>query len=106
MRQRMSFKPKYSMTRSDIINYLDEQRKLNFENYIIQKIMITCTLRVGPVAGFKRKHFDFYNLMNDSSIAVRDNKGSLILFKKLEVEFKNEMSEYLDGREDYANLGP
>ena len=104
MRQRLNYTVKYSMTRDDIDKYLSEQKNIDEQMYIIQSMCVWLSIRVGAVAGFLKKHFDFYNLQNNSSIAVKDNKGNNVLYKELSPEFKEELTDYLNSREDYDDL--
>jgi hypothetical protein len=106
MRQRFSTQPKYSMTVEEIDEYLEEQKEVNKEDYLIQKMMITLSLRIGTIASLKLQNFDFY-LMNDNNrLALPDTKSKRTNFREVNEDLQEEIRIFLDeinvNEEDYV----
>lgn len=93
MRQRFSTKPKYSMTEKDIMEYLDEQMEVNEEDYLIQKMMITLSLRIGTIASLKLENFDL--LDEENKIVLPDTKSKKTNIREVEDDLKEEIGNFL-----------
>ena len=92
MRQRFSTKPKYSMTEKDIKEYLDEQMEVNEEDYLIQKMMIILSLRIGTIASLKLQNFD---LMDENKIVLPDTKSKKTNVREVEEDLQEEIRNFL-----------
>ena len=96
MRQRFSTKPKYSMTSKDINEYLEDQKEVNEEDHLIQKMMIIFSLRIGTIASLKLQNFDFYLQDDNNRIALPDTKSERTYFQEVDEDLKEEIGIFLD----------
>ena len=92
MRQRFSTKPKYSMTEKDIKEYLDEQMEVNEEDYLIQKIMITLSLRIGTIASLKLQNFD---MLKENKLVLPDTKSKKTNVREVDEDLQEKIGNFL-----------
>jgi integrase len=67
-------KPKYVMSSVEVENYLMEQKRLNFENYVIQKLFIQTGCRINATIYLKLKHLEFKNNVYSKEVFLPDRK--------------------------------
>jgi len=51
--KRISYTPKFPMSDEELNRYLEEQREINYEDYLIQRLMSTYGLRINTIALLK-----------------------------------------------------
>jgi integrase len=86
-RERVSYKPKYAMTAEDTRKYLEEQKSLDPEYYLIQRFMLTYGLRVNTVGLLRIKHLEFMTNA-DGKIHLPDSKVKRARVEEVEPELK------------------
>lgn len=59
IRRRVKIIPKYKMSPKEIEKYLEEQKTINHEDFLIQLLMAMHGCRVHSVSGIQLKHLDF-----------------------------------------------
>lgn len=72
VKMRISYTPKYAMSQRDISRYLTEQKDIDGEDYLIQRLMIIYGLRINTVASIRIKHLEF--LKGGNVIHLPDSK--------------------------------
>lgn len=100
--KRSTFKEKYPMTEKDITNYLSEQLKINFEDYIIQRLCITFRLRINTIALFKLCHFDF--LKGGNTIYIPDIKRNKVDPDVIDEDFAKLVKNFIKEKEKGLNI--
>lgn len=96
IRERFSYSQQYSMKLEEISPYLAEQKAINYEDYLVQKLMIYLALRVGTIPALKLEHFEFYVTKNGSQLALPYTKNKKIIVRQVETEFRNELTSFLN----------
>ena len=91
--KRISFTPKYVMKDEEIEPFLEEQKGIDFEYYLIQKLMITYGLRVNSIASLKVKHLEF--LTGENEIHFPDSKVQRERTEPIEAELIEDLEEHL-----------
>jgi integrase len=74
IRKRINFKPKYALTQDEIKKYLEEQKELNEEDYLIQKILLIYGLRINTIGLLKFQHLEFLYTDGEPVIHLPDSK--------------------------------
>ena len=76
VRWRISFTPKYALSTSELHQYLNEQKRINSEDYLIQRLLIVYGLRINTCASLKIKHLEYkYHQNNiEKRIQLPDSK--------------------------------
>lgn len=64
--------PKYALSNNEIKAYLEEQKNINNEDYIIQMLLIVYAGRINMCSGLKLKHLEF--LKGGNTIYLPDRK--------------------------------
>lgn len=114
IRWRISFIPKYALTTKELHDYLKEQKKLDSEDYLVQKLMAIYGLRVNTCASLKLKHLEFrYREPDDldKRIHLPDSKVKTVrvepidsaLMKLLDDHIKKTIKD-TDNEEEYIFL--
>jgi len=67
-------KPKLVLSKEKIICYLKEQKKLNFADYVCQRLQIDFGCRINSLANIKKCHLDYLINEEDSLIVLPDTK--------------------------------
>jgi hypothetical protein len=67
-RERISYTRKYAMKSNELQEYLEEQKGISAEFYLIQRLMSTYGLRINTIASLKIKHLVF--LANDTNKTI------------------------------------
>jgi hypothetical protein len=99
--------PKFPMSIKDMEIYLAEQKKINFEDFIVQYFLIVFSVRISAAAGLKRKHLEYLDNEESENIFLPEVKISEIVQKniKLAKDAKSILNEFLEGKklddEDY-----
>ena len=88
IKRRISFKPKYVLSQDELVNYLEEQRNENEEDYLIQLILSVYGCRINSVACLQKKHLLFLNrgtkmILPDSKTGPKEVETSPDLIEKL-----------------------
>ena len=100
-RKRFSYTPKYSMSEDEIERYLDEQHSLNYEDYMIQLLMINFGLRISTIACLKFKDLDFYFDDSKSFLVLPDVKNKLNNKVEIFGDAEKEFRKFLDKIEQF-----
>jgi len=61
IRRRIRRMPKYRLSASEISDYLEEQRSINFEDYLVQLILATYGCRIHSCSDLRLRNLDFLN---------------------------------------------
>ena len=88
IRRRVSIIPKYSMSPSEVSEYLKEQAKINNETYLIQLLLITYGCRIHSVACLTLGDLDFDRkkiFFPDSKTGIREVHMTDDVFHKLKI---------------------
>ena len=86
IRRRVSIIPKYSMSASEVVEYLKEQSEICEETYIIQLLLITYGCRIHSVACLTVGDIDFSRrkiIFPDSKTGMRDVEMTDDVYRKL-----------------------
>jgi len=106
---RISYIPKYAMSDEEIQQYLEEQEKVDFHDYVIQKLMITYGLRVNSVASLRLGHLEFLE-KNNQKIVIPDSKVKNQRYENLNPDLEKELESLVENESDnevfvfYPNL--
>ncbi len=104
VKRRITFTPKYALTDKELEAYLKEQKRLNKENYLIQKLLATYGLRINSAAAIKIKHLEYLS-SNTSFIHLPESKVGRQRIETIEDEFGEELEGFLGrgyDQEDYV----
>ncbi len=93
IRLRYRHKRKYEMTEKEIDQYLNEQREISYEYYVVQFLMIKYALRIGTVAAIKLKDIQFAN--DKDIIHFKDVKSDNINSISIDTETKQILSDFI-----------
>jgi len=96
--KRITFTPKYVMKDEEIGPYLEEQKEVNTEYYLIQKLMISYGLRVNSIASLRIKHLEF--LEDGNAIHFPDSKVKKERTETVPDDFQEEILDFLPSRYD------
>jgi hypothetical protein len=94
VKRKVQFKPKYSLSQTEVDDYLEEQRG-DIEFYIIQKLLIKFGLRVNTPALLKIKHLLFL-FQDDLQILLPDLKNKQVRCEEIDSVFADEITEYIN----------
>ena len=81
------------MTEKDIKEYLHEQMGMNEEDYLIQKMMIVLSLRIGTIASLKLQNFDL--LEEENKLVLPDTKSKKTNIREVEEDLQEEIRNFL-----------
>jgi hypothetical protein len=100
-RMRISYMPKRALTDEEIRIYLEEQKKINLEDYVIQRLLILYGLRINTIALLKIKDLEFLEARpgEDHEIHLPDSKVKNRRVEKIPSDMEKELIDYL-GEED------
>ncbi len=73
IRMRISFTPKYALSDKEIADFLEEQKNIDSEDYLIQRLMLRYGLRVNTLALLKIKDLEFLD-GGEKKIHLPDSK--------------------------------
>ena len=93
IRRRVKKIPKYPLSPQEIIAYLKEQKKINYEDYVVQLIMCTYACRINACSGLKLKHLEF--LENGDLMFLPDSKTGTMEVK-VNQEIRDILTMYVD----------
>lgn len=102
--KRISFAPKHALSEEEITNYLKEQKKINFEDYLIQKFMIIYGLRVNTCSALKLKDLEFLSNDNpneENQIHLPDSKTKKFRVEKIDEELMDLFKEHIEKVQEY-----
>lgn len=88
IRRRISIVPKYSLSPSEVTEYLNEQAKINEETYLIQLLLITYGCRIHSVACLTMGDLDFFRkkiFFPDSKTGTREVTMTDKVFQQLKI---------------------
>lgn len=96
IRRRISFKPKYSLSHKELLDYLHEQEEINGEDHFIQLLLSIYGCRINTIASLQRKHLTFLN--GGNKMILPDSKTGP---REVEVpdEIQDKFTEFLEERE-------
>ena len=93
--RRISFTPKYVMKDEELIPYQEEQRGINFEDYLIQKLLMRYGLRINSIASLKIKHLVFLDEGCEKTIHFPDSKVKRERYEPVDDELGGEIREFV-----------
>jgi hypothetical protein len=96
IRKRINFKPKYALTQLEINNYLEEQKKLNGEDYLIQKLLLIYGLRINTIGLLKFQHLEFLLSDGEPVIHLPDSKTKTQRVEPIEKNLIENFQFFLD----------
>ena len=96
IRKRISFIPKYALSNDEIKEYLKEQKKINLEDYLIQKFMITYCIRINSAALLKFKNLEFLRSGKYENIYIPDSKVKRARTEKISSQLRSLFTEFLE----------
>lgn len=96
------YKEKYPMTESDVKNYLAEQINISYEDYIIQRLCISYSLRINSPGLMKLCHLDF--LKGGNRIFIPDLKKNKVDVDTIDDEFAGVIKHFIAKREQDLNF--
>jgi integrase len=98
-RERVYYGIKYSMTEEEIHRFLEEQKSISAEYYLIQRFMLTYGLRINTVGSLKIRHLEF--LVNeDGKIHLPDSKVKRQRVEEIDLELKQLFIQHIDRTRD------
>jgi integrase len=92
IRKKAQYRPKYALSQQEIEQYLKEQRKILYSDWLIQKILIEFGCRINTIGSLKLKHLEFLN--GGNNIILPDSKTG----QREEIisdNLKDELSNYV-----------
>jgi hypothetical protein len=100
-RMRISYLPKRALTDEEIRLYLEEQKNIDFEDYVIQRLLILYGLRINTIALLKIKDLEFLDAHpgEDHEIHLPDSKVKNRRLEKIPSDLEKELIDYL-GEDD------
>lgn len=72
IRRKPTFKPKYALSAKEVEDYLSEQKQVDYEDYLLQKLLIEYGCRINTAGAIKVSHLEF--LRSDDTILLPDTK--------------------------------
>lgn len=96
VRKRVTFKPKYSMTYQEIRDFMKEQEEIDFEDYVIQRLMLTFGLRINTIASLKISHLEFLN--GGDRIVLPDSKVKRMRFEDIDDDIREIFDRLIEMR--------
>ena len=87
-------KPKYALSLFELRKYLEEQKEVNFEDYLIQYFLAQYGSRINVAAGLKWKQLHFLFDPNNKSITLKDIKTSSTKVKEISQECLTLFTEF------------
>jgi integrase len=96
---KFSFQQKYTMSNEECKKLLEEQKKNDFEIYLIMKLMISFGLRISSISSLKLHHLHFYFNPSCDTIELPDVKTQKERVEKLDQEFIKELALLLEDRD-------
>jgi len=103
---RISYTPKFPLSDNELKNYLEEQKKVNHEDYIIQRLLSTYGLRVNTIALLKLKNLEFLKADEgeDRLIHLPDSKVKNHRVEPIDEDLEELLTQFVDDNlddEDY-----
>ena len=99
-RMRISYTPKRALSNEEIREYLEEQRRVDREDYLIQRLLITYGLRINTIALLKIKDLEFLEAGEEEHmIHLPDSKVKNRRLELISQELEGLMVEFIG--EDY-----
>jgi integrase len=97
---RINFVPKYPLSDKEINDYLKEQKALNYEDYLVQRLLITYGLRINSVSSLKKKHLIFLDDSMGKKIFIPDSKVKKERIEDIDDDLANELRKIVRGDSD------
>jgi len=105
-RKRIEYKPKYAFKNEELDLYLEEQKGINFEDYVLQKFLSAYGLRINTAASLKVSHLIFLKAKKkeDKKIVLPDSKVKRRREEPVESDLENDFKKLITGKEkdDYV----
>ena len=105
-RKRVETKPKKPFTNDELTNYLLEQKSLDPEDYLIQRLLATFGLRINSIASLKVSNLEFLNSKNKSERLIHfpDSKVKRRRVENVDSELEKLLRDFIRGKkaEDYV----
>jgi integrase len=98
-RMRISFTPKKALSDKELAAYLQEQREIDTEDYLIQRLLATYGLRINTAALLKIKDLEFLNVDGDEDhlIHLPDSKVKNRRLEKITPELEALLKKFIKG---------
>jgi hypothetical protein len=96
VKMRISYVPKYAMTEQEIDLYLKEQKRIDQQDYLIQKLMATYGLRVNSVASLRIRHLEYLNNDFEQKITFPDSKVKKLRRENIDHRLVGELDDFKD----------
>ena len=101
---RISYAPKRSLTNEELRKYLEEQREISMEDYLMQRLLATYGLRINTVALLKIKDLEFLLAEEDEEerfIHLPDSKVKNYRVEPIERDLEGLLREFIgEGYDD------
>ena len=104
-RMRISYAPKKPLSDKELNDYLEEQRLINTEDYIIQLLMSTYGLRINTAALLKIKDLEFLHAASDEErmIHLPDSKVKNRRLEKITLQLETLLTNFIKGDTNQDN---
>ena len=89
--RRIAFTPKYVMKDEELLPYQREQKGINFQDYLIQKLLIRYGLRINSISSLKVKHLVFLEEGQEKIIHFPDSKVKRERYEPVDDELEEEI---------------
>jgi len=100
-RKRIEYKPKYSFKNEELNLYLEEQKEIDFEDYVLQKLLSAYGLRINTAASLKVSHLIFLKTdkTEDKKIILVDSKVKKRREEPIEPDLENDLKKLVEGKD-------
>lgn len=105
-RMRISYVPKKPLSNKELMDYLEEQRQLSPEDYLIQRLLASYGLRINTIALLKIKDLEFLNVAEDDDhmIHLPDSKVKNRRLEKIDKELEGLLRNFIKGDRNPENF--
>ena len=98
---RISYIPKHALSDEEIERYLIEQKEVDTQDFLIQRLMIAYGLRVNTVASLKIAHLEFLEPDGEEMILLPDSKVKRQRQEKISHEMMDLLAKFLDSDSNF-----
>ena len=93
IRKKPQYKQKYPLSEAEIKSYLQEQKKVNKQDYLIQKLLLEFGCRINTAGSLRVHHLQFLDGVNNLIILPDSKTGSRT--ETISTELKEELRKHL-----------
>lgn len=97
VRKRITVTPKYALSDKELHDYLEEQKGIDTEDYLIQRLLAAYALRINSTALLKVKHLEFLNNPASMLIHIPDSKVKRHRVEKIDDDLAHLLEEHVGG---------